>query len=200
MSARVYRRRRLSFTSQLAVTALDGLADGRGSHLVGDLDVPDFTFALRREVGEQLWNDRQVADLMAAQPEAACDVLERGAAEDGLAVVDAVGTQFVELRAVPAIVHHADQHAHAMATHRLQLLNVEQEPTIALDENELAVATLPACGSHAKRVGESVSDRTKLADRREPLGRPAAQLREPSGRSEERRVGKECRSRWSPYH
>ena len=22
----------------------------------------------------------------------------------------------------------------------------------------------------------------------------------PSGRSEERRVGKECRSRWSPYH
>ena len=23
---------------------------------------------------------------------------------------------------------------------------------------------------------------------------------EPGGRSEERRVGKECRSRWSPYH
>ena len=22
----------------------------------------------------------------------------------------------------------------------------------------------------------------------------------PAGRSEERRVGKECRSRWSPYH
>src|SRR2546430_16387658 len=28
-----------------------------------------------------------------------------------------------------------------------------------------------------------------------PAGAPAA-----SGRSEERRVGKECRSRWSPYH
>src|SRR5262245_16944884 len=167
--------------SQLAVTALDCLADGRRSHLVGDLDVPDFAFALRREVGEQLWNDRYVTDLMAAQAEAACDVLERGAAEDCLAVVDAVGTQFVELRAVPAIVHDADQHAHAMATHRLQFLDVEQEPTIALDENELAVATLPACGSHAERVGESVSDRAKLADRREPLGRPAAQLREPSG-------------------
>ena len=26
------------------------------------------------------------------------------------------------------------------------------------------------------------------------------QLRAPHGRSEERRVGKECRSRWSPYH
>ena len=28
------------------------------------------------------------------------------------------------------------------------------------------------------------------------IGRAAV----PSGRSEERRVGKECRSRWSPYH
>ena len=28
---------------------------------------------------------------------------------------------------------------------------------------------------------------------------PFAYLRE-EGRSEERRVGKECRSRWSPYH
>ena len=28
----------------------------------------------------------------------------------------------------------------------------------------------------------------------------SAPLVEPSVRSEERRVGKECRSRWSPYH
>src|SRR5260221_9156671 len=28
----------------------------------------------------------------------------------------------------------------------------------------------------------------------------AARLLKPKGRSEERRVGKECRSRWSPYH
>ena len=27
-----------------------------------------------------------------------------------------------------------------------------------------------------------------------------AQLTQRAGRSEERRVGKECRSRWSPYH
>ena len=27
-----------------------------------------------------------------------------------------------------------------------------------------------------------------------------AQVAEAAGRSEERRVGKECRSRWSPYH
>ena len=29
---------------------------------------------------------------------------------------------------------------------------------------------------------------------------PTASLREGYTRSEERRVGKECRSRWSPYH
>src|SRR5262249_27535468 len=85
------------------------------------------------------------------------------------------------LRTVPSIVHHADQHAHAMTAHRFQLLDVEQKPTIPLDQSELAVATLPACGSHAKGVGESVSDRTELTDRRERLRRPAAQLREPSG-------------------
>src|SRR3712207_7971647 len=28
----------------------------------------------------------------------------------------------------------------------------------------------------------------------------AIALTDPTGRSEERRVGKECRSRWSPYH
>ena len=35
-----------------------------------------------------------------------------------------------------------------------------------------------------------------------PWGEPSAPLRvgEIAGRSEERRVGKECRSRWSPYH
>ena len=31
-------------------------------------------------------------------------------------------------------------------------------------------------------------------------GRAAPLLRQAAARSEERRVGKECRSRWSPYH
>src|SRR5258707_2568116 len=31
-------------------------------------------------------------------------------------------------------------------------------------------------------------------------GRMRAKTQEVTGRSEERRVGKECRSRWSPYH
>src|SRR2546429_5384882 len=36
--------------------------------------------------------------------------------------------------------------------------------------------------------------------RDEVLGHQALQLLGGVGRSEERRVGKECRSRWSPYH
>src|SRR5688572_31817130 len=34
----------------------------------------------------------------------------------------------------------------------------------------------------------------------EPDPRSTGQLQPDPGRSEERRVGKECRSRWSPYH
>jgi hypothetical protein len=41
-------------SSHIAVPALDGLADYRRRDLIGDLDVPDFAFALRGEVGEQL--------------------------------------------------------------------------------------------------------------------------------------------------
>ena len=34
----------------------------------------------------------------------------------------------------------------------------------------------------------------------ELTGGPVCVAYRPNGRSEERRVGKECRSRWSPYH
>src|SRR3712207_7668075 len=44
------------------------------------------------------------------------------------------------------------------------------------------------------RVGEQVTQRDRVAERGQ-LGHVA-----PHRRSEERRVGKECRSRWSPYH
>jgi hypothetical protein len=56
--------------SHIAVPALDVLADHRCCDLVRDLDVPDFAFALRCEVGEQLWDDRHIAYLVAAQAEA----------------------------------------------------------------------------------------------------------------------------------
>jgi hypothetical protein len=58
------------------MSALDELADHRCRDLIGDLDVPDFSVALRREVGEQFWDDRHIAYLVAAQAEAACDVVE----------------------------------------------------------------------------------------------------------------------------
>src|SRR2546430_11938260 len=45
-----------------------------------------------------------------------------------------------------------------------------------------------------KRTGYETSIWTVAATGNEPT------LRMTNGRSEERRVGKECRSRWSPYH
>ena len=63
-----------SHCSHIAVPALDDLADHRCRDLIGDLDVPDFAVALRHEVGEQLRDDRHIADLVAAQAGGACDV------------------------------------------------------------------------------------------------------------------------------
>ena len=49
------------------------------------------------------------------------------------------------------------------------------------------------------RVSRSLRDLAyKILRAREKLS--TEQSREPTHRSEERRVGKECRSRWSPYH
>src|SRR5205085_8920591 len=55
MLARKYFGYRLRRASHIAVPALEGLAHHRRRNLVGDLDVPHFAFALRGEVGEQLW-------------------------------------------------------------------------------------------------------------------------------------------------
>src|SRR5260370_39395677 len=46
----------------------------------------------------------------------------------------------------------------------------------------------------AKAPAPRPNARTAVASRAAPAARPVAK------RSEERRVGKECRSRWSPYH
>src|SRR5256885_13303537 len=49
----------------------------------------------------------------------------------------------------------------------------------------------------------AVSTPREYLETRAPLGRadlPTASYTEMMERSEERRVGKECRSRWSPYH
>src|SRR5436305_1621397 len=144
--------------------ALDGLADYRRGDLIRDLDVPQFAFSLRHEVGEQLRDDRHIAYLVAAQAEAACDVFERGPAEHSQAVVEAVGAQLVKLRAVSAVVHRADQNAVSLTLERLELLDVEEEPAVALEQHDLARAALPARSRDAKRVRQAVADLAEFTD------------------------------------
>ena len=62
----------------------------------------------------------------------------------------------------------------------------------------LAMAlSLAACGgdSGASSDGDSSGDSANSGENVVRIG-----VFEPATRSEERRVGKECRSRWSPYH
>src|SRR2546425_6699808 len=55
---------------------------------------------------------------------------------------------------------------------------------------------LPISGDRGRRSDGTAQRR----GRREDTGGPARRRAEVPERSEERRVGKECRSRWSPYH
>src|SRR2546423_9177535 len=49
-------------------------------------------------------------------------------------------------------------------------------------------------------VGELEADKRCNAPELDPIVEQAVSMKAPILRSEERRVGKECRSRWSPYH
>src|SRR5256885_12628784 len=51
---------------------------------------------------------------------------------------------------------------------------------------------------HPKRQNRRLGRRFCVTSLRDALARRLSYF--PSTRSEERRVGKECRSRWSPYH
>ena len=67
---------------------------------------------------------------------------------------------------------------------------------VVLDENgQMIFGQYQRHLSHTQRA---LSDLLKQA--RAALGECALELRATGSRSEERRVGKECRSRWSPYH
>src|SRR5262249_30000010 len=131
---------------------------------------------LRGEVGEQLRDYRHIADLVAAQAEAARDIFECGPPEHRQAVVEAVGAQLVKLRAVSAVVHRADQDAKSLALERLELLDMEQEPAVAFEQHDLALAALPARGRDPERIRQAVADRAELTHRRVALRRPAAHL------------------------
>ena len=57
----------------------------------------------------------------------------------------------------------------------------------------------PAMWDHEARLDENAAE-TKVLARMPDLNNPASCDLDRKPRSEERRVGKECRSRWSPYH
>src|SRR5207342_447422 len=110
------------------------------------------------------------------QTKAASDVFERGPAEHSQAIVDAVGAQLVKLRAVSAVVHRTDQDAKSLTLERLEFLDMEQEPTVAFEQHDLALAALPASSRNPKRIREAVADRAEFTDRRVALRRPATHL------------------------
>ena len=72
------------------------------------------------------------------------------------------------------------------------LVTSGEHPTLPLSE---AKAILDAYKVHY-RVGDT---HYKLVELEAPAS-AADLVAKRAGRSEERRVGKECRSRWSPYH
>src|SRR5260370_40532036 len=80
-------------------------------------------------------------------------------------------------------------------------LNGKVERSHRVDEQEfyqlLDKTALPTISTYSMTSFASGRTTTITIDRTEPsMGRPHTS----GSRSEERRVGKECRSRWSPYH
>jgi hypothetical protein len=60
---------------------------------------------------------------------------------------------------------------------RLELLDVEQEPTIAFEQHDSALVALPARSRNPERIAQAVTDRAEFTDGRITLGRPADHLR-----------------------
>src|SRR3712207_9005838 len=65
---------------------------------------------------------------------------------------------------------------------------------LAIDVSVELVEDPPGRGRRPRFLWKSA------ADGHHPLERPTPRIPASTPRSEERRVGKECRSRWSPYH
>ena len=63
----------------------------------------------------------------------------------------------------------------------------------------IALAMMQAAHTPAAGHGPPAAP-APVANPNDPESRCAYIIRDAAGRSEERRVGKECRSRWSPYH
>src|SRR6202044_1876693 len=70
----------------------------------------------------------------------------------------------------------ADQDAKSAPLERLELLDMEQEPAVAFEQHDLALAALPARRRNAECIGQAVADRAEFADRGVALRRPPAHL------------------------
>src|SRR6266511_2414597 len=71
-------------------------------------------------------------------------------------------------------------------------------PTAGAHWTGIVVGQRPSRQSPERRMGDDLASRPSEREARAPSRDPGATKR--AVRSEERRVGKECRSRWSPYH
>src|SRR5256885_13428776 len=72
---------------------------------------------------------------------------------------------------------------------------------IPLDHTPAAVMKLiERCDAVLLPGSKADVDPAKFGAEKHPKTEPADPKRDTVDRSEERRVGKECRSRWSPYH
>src|SRR3712207_2726678 len=104
----------------------------------------------------------------------------------------------------PSTMQACSQILRGMAVATLRGIQSVGGPAVALS-NRLGLAanrrawhdSLPAASPRGTREGARYGHKQARGRRTDArLVAPAAPIR----RSEERRVGKECRSRWSPYH
>ena len=133
------------------------------------------------------------------------DVTNLGAVGDVVEVKDGYARNYLLPRklATPwtkGAQRQLDQMAEARRKRSIESLEQAQEARAWLTENVVTVSA--TAGANGRLFGAvSTAD---LAEAIKDAGGPAIDRRKievvPLLRSEERRVGKECRSRWSPYH
>src|SRR5262249_4497062 len=110
------------------------------------------------------------------RPDAGSNSSGRGPPPPAQATVGAAGAHLVKPRAVSAVVHRADQDAKSLTLERLEFLDMEQEPAVAFEQHDLALAALPTRSRNPKRIRQAVADRAEFTDRRVALRRPATHL------------------------
>src|ERR1039457_6937364 len=81
------------------------------------------------------------------------------------------------------------------------LLDVELPVSISFGYSEMALKDILKLGTGSViELDKSVNDPVTIIVNHKPIAKGEVVMVDGNYRSEERRVGKECRSRWSPYH